>query len=256
MKERELLGRVAVVVGGTSGIGLALTQGLAAAGADVVPVSRRADMVDQAAASVESLGRKSLRLTADALDRKALQQALQATLAAFSKVDILVNCAGITKRTPTLDVSDEEWDSILSTNLTATFRACQVFGRPMLEKGYGRIINIASLASFIGLHEVAAYTASKAGVAGLTRALAVEWGPRGVNVNAIAPGVFRTALNTKILDESGRGQEFLMRTPLKRFGKVEELSPACVFLASEGASFVNGEILTVDGGFLASGVNQ
>jgi NAD(P)-dependent dehydrogenase (short-subunit alcohol dehydrogenase family) len=256
MKERELLGRVAVVVGGTSGIGLALTQGLAGAGADVVPVSRRADMVDQAAASVESLGRKSLRLTADALDRKALQQALQATLAAFSKVDILVNCAGITKRTPTLDVSDEEWDSILSTNLTATFRACQVFGRPMLEKGYGRIINIASLASFIGLHEVAAYTASKAGVAGLTRALAVEWGPRGVNVNAIAPGVFRTALNTKILDESGRGQEFLMRTPLKRFGKVEELSPACVFLASEGASFVNGEILTVDGGFLASGVNQ
>jgi NAD(P)-dependent dehydrogenase (short-subunit alcohol dehydrogenase family) len=256
MKERELLGRVAVVVGGTSGIGLALTQGLAGAGADVVPVSRRADMVDQAAASVESLGRKSLRLTADALDRKALQQALQATLAAFSKVDILVNCAGITKRTPTLDVSDEEWDSILSTNLTATFRACQVFGRPMLEKGYGRIINIASLASFIGLHEVAAYTASKAGVAGLTRALAVEWGPRGVNVNAIAPGVFRTALNTKILDESGRGQEFLMRTPLKRFGKVEELSPACVFLASEGSSFVNGEILTVDGGFLASGVNQ
>ena len=256
MKELELTGRVAVVVGGTSGIGLALTQGLASAGADVVPISRRADMVDQAAKSVESTGRKSLRLTADALDRKALQGALDATLAAFSKVDILVNCAGITKRTPSLDVSDEEWDSILSTNLTGTFRACQVFGRAMIEKGYGRIINIASLASFIGLHEVAAYTASKAGVAGLTRALAVEWGPRGVNVNAIAPGVFRTALNTRILDESGRGQEFLMRTPLKRFGRVEELAPACVFLASEGSSFVNGEVLTVDGGFLASGVNQ
>ena len=256
MKELELTGRVAVVVGGTSGIGLALTQGLAAAGADVVPISRRADMVDQAAASVESHGRKTLRVTADALDRKALQGALEATLAAFSKVDILVNCAGITKRTPTLDVSDDEWDSIISTNLTGTFRACQVFGRAMLGKSYGRIINIASLASFIGLHEVAAYTASKAGVAGLTRALAVEWGPRGVNVNAIAPGVFRTALNTKILDESGRGQEFLMRTPLKRFGRVEELAPACVFLASEGSSFVNGEILTVDGGFLASGVNQ
>jgi NAD(P)-dependent dehydrogenase (short-subunit alcohol dehydrogenase family) len=256
MKELELTGRVAVVVGGTSGIGLALTQGLAAAGADVVPISRRADMVEEAAKAVESCGRRSLRLTADALDRRALQKALDATLAAFSKVDILVNCAGITKRTPTLDVSDEEWDSILSTNLTGTFRASQVFGRAMLEKGYGRIINIASLASFIGLHEVAAYTASKAGVAGLTRALAVEWGPRGVNVNAIAPGVFRTALNTKILDESGRGQEFLMRTPLKRFGRVEELAPACVFLASEGSSFVNGEILTVDGGFLASGVNQ
>lgn len=256
MKELELTGRVAVVVGGTSGIGLALTQGLAAAGADVIPISRRIDMVDRAAKSVEAAGRKSLRLTADALDREALQEALDATLAAFSKVDILVNCAGITRRTPTLDVSDEEWDSILSTNLTGTFRACQVFGRAMIEKGYGRIVNIASLASFIGLHEVAAYTASKAGVAGLTRALAVEWGPRGVNVNAIAPGVFRTALNTRILDESGRGQEFLMRTPLKRFGRVEELAPACVFLASEGSSFVNGEVLTVDGGFLASGVNQ
>ena len=256
MRELELSGRVAVVVGGTSGIGLALTQGLAAAGADVVPVSRRADMVDQAASLVEALGRKSLRMTADALDRKALRKALDATLAAFSKVDILVNCAGITKRTPSLDVSDDEWDSIISTNLTGTFRACQVFGRAMIEKGYGRIINVASLASFIGLHEVAAYTASKSGVAGLTRALAVEWGSLGVNVNAIAPGVFRTALNTAILDESGRGQEFLTRTPLKRFGRVEELAPACVFLASEGSSFVNGEVLTVDGGFLASGVNQ
>lgn len=256
MKQLDLSGRVAVVIGGTSGIGLALTQGLASAGADVVPVSRRADMVEAAAQSVEGMGRKSLRLTADALDRKALQDALAATLAAFSKVDILVNCAGITKRTPSLDVSDEEWDSIIATNLTGTFRASQVFGRAMIEKGYGRIINVASLASFIGLHEVAAYTASKSGVAGLTRALAVEWGPRGVNVNAIAPGVFRTALNTRILDESGRGQEFLTRTPLKRFGRVEELAPACVFLASEGSSFVNGEILTVDGGFLASGVNQ
>ncbi|MEO8360352.1 MAG: glucose 1-dehydrogenase [Vicinamibacteria bacterium] len=256
MKELELTGRVAVVVGGTSGIGLALTNGLASAGADVVPISRRKDMVDQAATSVESHGRKSLRLQADAMDRASLQSALDATLLAFSKVDILVNCAGITKRTPTLDVSDEEWDSIIATNLTGTFRSMQVFGRAMLEKGYGRIINVASLASFIGLHEVAAYTASKSGVAGLTRALAVEWGPRGVNVNAIAPGVFRTALNTKLLDESGRGQEFLARTPLKRFGRVEELAPACVFLASEGSSFVNGEILTVDGGFLASGVNQ
>ena len=256
MKELQLAGRVAVVVGGTSGIGLALTRGLASAGADVVPVSRRVEMVDEAATEVESMGRKSLRLTADALDRKALQAANDAVLAEFSKIDILVNCAGITKRTPSLDVTDEEWDSIIATNLTGTFRASQVFGRAMLERGYGRIINIASLASFIGLFEVAAYTASKSGVAGLTRALAVEWGPRGVNVNAIAPGVFRTALNTKLLDESGRGQEFLARTPLKRFGRVEELAPACVFLASEGSSFVNGEVLTVDGGFLASGVNQ
>ena len=256
MNSFDLSGRVAVVIGGTSGIGLALSQGLAAAGADVVPVSRRAEMVERAAAAIESLGRKSLRLTADTLDRRSLEQTLTATLAAFGHVDILVNCAGITRRTPSLAVADEEWDAIIATNLTGTFRACQIFGRAMLGRGYGRIINIASLASFVGLHEVAAYTASKSGVAGLTRALAVEWGSQGVNVNAIAPGVFRTALNATLLDESGRGQEFLMRTPLKRFGKVEELAPACVFLASEGSSFVNGEILTVDGGFLASGVNQ
>ena len=167
-----------------------------------------------------------------------------------------MNCAGITKRTPTLDVTDEEWTSILETNLNGTLRACQVFGRKMLETGYGRIINIASLASFVGLFEVAAYTASKAAVAGLTRALAVEWGSRGVNVNAIAPGVYRTALNASLLDGTERGREFLLRTPLRRFGRIEELAGACVFLASESASFVNGEVLAVDGGFLASGVNQ
>jgi NAD(P)-dependent dehydrogenase (short-subunit alcohol dehydrogenase family) len=251
-----LAGKSAVVIGGTSGIGLALARGLADAGADVAPVSRRQEQVDAAAKEVESRGRKAARVTADVADRASLEAALRQTVAQLGKADILVNCAGITKRTPTLDVSDDEWSSILGTNLTGTWRACQVFGRHMLERGYGRIINIASLASFVGLFEVAAYTASKAGVAGLTRALAVEWGGRGVNVNAIAPGVYRTALNEKLLDGTERGKEFLMRTPMKRFGKVEELAGACVFLASDAASFVNGEVLAVDGGFLASGVNQ
>jgi len=251
-----LAGRVAAVTGGTSGIGLALVRGLADAGADVAPVSRRQEQVDAAAAEVETRGRKSARVTADVGDRQSLEAAAGTIVSQLGKIDILVNCAGITKRTPTLDVSDDEWSSILGTNLTGTWRACQVFGRHMLERGYGRIINIASLASFVGLFEVAAYTASKAGVAGLTRALAVEWGSRGVNVNAIAPGVYRTALNAALLDGTERGKEFLLRTPLKRFGKVEELAGACVFLASEAASFVNGEVLTVDGGFLASGVNQ
>jgi NAD(P)-dependent dehydrogenase (short-subunit alcohol dehydrogenase family) len=252
----SLADRVAVVTGGTSGIGLTLVRGLAQAGADVVPLSRRQEQVNAAADEVETLGRRALRVTADVTDRASLESALNATMTTLGRVDILVNCAGITKRTPTLDVSDGEWASIIETNLTGTLRACQMFGRQMLAAGYGRIINIGSLASFVGLLEVAAYTASKSGVAGLTRALAVEWGPRGVNVNAIAPGVYRTPLNAGLLDGTERGKEFLMRTPMRRFGRLEELAGACVFLASEEASFINGEVLAVDGGFLASGVNQ
>lgn len=255
LRSLDLHGRVAVVTGGTSGIGLALVRGLAEAGADVVPLGRRLDLVAAAATEVEALGRRSLRVAADVTDRTTLEAALAAIVASLGQVDILVNCAGRTKRTPTLELSEEEWNGIMETNVTGTLRASQVFGRHMLERGSGRIVNIASLASFIGLFEVAAYTASKAAVAGLTRALALEWGPRGVNVNAIAPGVFQTALNTALLD-SERGREFLVRTPLRRYGRVEELQGACVFLASDAASFVNGAIVAVDGGFLASGVNQ
>jgi NAD(P)-dependent dehydrogenase (short-subunit alcohol dehydrogenase family) len=252
----NLTGRVAVVIGGTSGIGRELAWGLAQAGADVVATGRRGEEVARVASEIERLGRRSLRVTTDVRDRAALQKLLEQTLATFDKVDILVNSAGKTKRTPTLDVTDEEWADILETNLTGTLRACQVFGRHMLERRYGRIVNVASLGSFVALHEVAAYCASKAAVASLTKSLAVEWGARGVLVNAIAPGVFRTALNEALLDGTDRGQEFLLRTPLKRFGRIEELSAACVFLASEASSFVNGEVMAVDGGFLASGVNQ
>jgi NAD(P)-dependent dehydrogenase (short-subunit alcohol dehydrogenase family) len=252
----NLSGRVAVVIGGTSGIGRELALGLARAGADVVASGRRAAEVNAVAAQIEQLGRRTLPTTTDVRSRDALHALMEQTLRAFDKVDILVNSAGKTKRTPTLDVSEQEWADILETNLTGTLRACQVFGRPMLERGYGRIINIASLGSFVALHEVAAYCASKAAVASLTRSLAVEWGARGVNVNAIAPGVFRTELNQALLDGTERGREFLLRTPLKRFGRIEELVSACLFLASEASSFVNGEVLAVDGGFLASGVNQ
>jgi NAD(P)-dependent dehydrogenase (short-subunit alcohol dehydrogenase family) len=189
-------------------------------------------------------------------DLVSLESALAATLKDLGKVDILVNCAGRTKRQPTLDVSEEDWNAILDTNLTGTLRACRVFGRHMLERGSGRIVNIASLSSFVALFEVAAYSASKAAVASLTKSLALEWGPRGVNVNAIAPGVFPTPLNRALLEGTARGQEFITRTPLKRFGRTEELAGAAVFLASDAASFVNGEVVSVDGGFLASGVNQ
>ena len=252
----DLSGRVAVVIGGTSGIGRAIAHGLAEAGSDVVCSSRREEQVDAAAAEIEGFGRRTIRCTSDVADRDSLQTLLDESVAALGKVDILVNCAGITKRTPTLDLSHDEWDSIIETNLTGTLRGCQVFGRHMIANGYGRIINIASLSTFVALYEVAAYAASKAAVASLTKSLAVEWAKKGVNVNAIAPGVFRTALNTKLLDETPRGQEFLTRTPMGRFGNVEELAGAAVFLASDAASFVTGEVLVVDGGFLASGVNQ
>ena len=252
----ELTGKAAVVIGGTSGIGRAIAHGLAEAGADVVPSARRSEQVKATAAEIEERGKKTLRVTSDVGDRSSLEHLLQESIKAFGKVDILVNCAGRTKRAPTVDFPEADWDAIIETNLTGTLRACQVFGKHMLERGYGRIVNIASLSTFVALYEVAAYSASKAAVASLTKSLAVEWASRGVCVNAIAPGVFRTALNQKLLDETERGQEFLLRTPMKRFGNVEELAGAAIFLSSDAARFVNGEILVVDGGFLASGVNQ
>ena len=252
----ELNGKVAVVVGGTSGIGRAIAHGFAQAGADVIPTSRRAEQVEAAAREIEEFGRRSLRLTSDVSDRSSLEHVLSEAIQAFGKVDILVNSAGRTKRAPTIDFPEDDWDAIIDTNLTGTLRACQVFGKHMLERESGSIINIASLSTFVALFEVAAYSASKAAVGSLTKSLAIEWSSRGVRVNAIAPGVFRTALNTKLLDETERGREFLLRTPMRRFGNVDELAGAAIFLASDAASFVTGEIINVDGGFLASGVNQ
>ncbi len=251
----DLNGKTAVVIGGTSGIGLTLAKGLAVAGANVIPTGRRAPLAQAAADEISKLQHKTLALTVDVTNRSSLEALQDAVCSEFGHVDILVNCAGITKRTPTLDLPEEEWNSILETNLNGTLRACQVFGRKMIDRQTGRIINIASLSSFVSLYEVAAYSASKSAVASLTKSLAVEWARHGVCVNAIAPGVFRTDLNTKLLD-APRGQEFLLRTPMKRFGRLDELVGAAVFLASDAASFVTGHLLVVDGGFLASGVNQ
>ncbi len=247
----DLANKTAVVIGGTSGIGLALAKGLATAGADVVATGRRAELVRSATQEIKVLGRRSIEITCDVTDESSLKELLDTTCSTLGGVQILVNCAGKTKRTPTLEVSDAEWNGILETNLNGTLRACRLIGRHMIERGYGRIINIASLSSFVALYEVAAYSASKAAVASFTKSLAIEGASYGVCVNAIAPGVFRTELNSALLDGTERGREFLVRTPMKRFGKLEELVGAAVFLASDAASLV-----VVDGGFLASGVNQ
>jgi len=252
----SLEGKTAVVIGGTSGIGRTLSLGLADGGANVIASARRQEQVNETAAEIERRGRQTLRLCSDVCKRASLEELLVASLHRFGKVDILINCAGKIKRMPTLTMPEEAWAEIVDTNLTGTLRACQIFGKHMLERGYGRIVNIASLNSFVALNEVAAYAASKAGVVSLTRSLAVEWSKKGVTVNAIAPGVFRTALNTDLLDNTPRGQELLMRTPMGRFGRTEELVGAAIYLCSDAASFVTGETLVVDGGFLASGVNQ
>ena len=252
---RALTGKTAVVIGGTLGIGRAIALGLAGAGADVVASSRSRKAVDETAAALEALGGRTLRVNSDVVDRASLEALHDAVLKEFGKVDILVNSAGITRRIPTLECSEEIWNNIMNINLTGTLRGCQVFGRSMLERRYGRIINIASMATMVAFRDVAAYGASKAAVGALTRSLAVEWSSSGVCVNAIAPGIIPTALNRELLD-SPRGHELLLRTPLGRFGKAEEVVSAAVYLASDDASYTTGQIIVVDGGQLASGVNQ
>lgn len=252
----DLNGKVAVVIGGTSGLGRAIALALAEAGAAVAAPSRRMDQVEIVAQEIEKRGRRTLRATCDVADRASLEKLLEASLAAFEKVDILVNSAGRTKKGPTLDFSEADWNTIMDTNLTGTLRACQIFGRHMIERRSGSIINIASIGSDVALYEVAAYCASKAGVTSLTQCLATDWARYGVRVNAIAPGVIPTPLNQKLLDGTPRGQEFLTRIPMKRFGTPEEIAGAAVYLASDAATYVTGEMLRVNGGMLASGVNQ
>ena len=252
----DLRGKCAVVIGGTSGLGKAIALGLAEAGANVVAASRRQEETDLVATEIEALGRRSLRATVDVRDRSSIELLQARILDTFGKIDILVNAAGITHKTPTLDCSEEQWTSILDINLNGTWRSCQIFGKTMVGQGFGKILNIASLSTFVGFNQVAAYAVSKAGVGSLTKTLAIELAPFNICVNAIAPGVFPTALNAELILHTERGRELKMRTPMKRFGEMDELAGGAIYLVSDAASFVTGEILVIYGGFLASGVNQ
>jgi len=252
----DLTNRVAVVIGATSGIGRAIAAGFAECGAHVIPTGRRPELVDAACREIEAMGGRTLRQAADVRDRQSLDALRDRVLEGFARVDILVNAAGYTARHPSATLCEEQWSSLIDTNLSGAMRACQSFYEPLKASGRGRIINIASLGSFLAFREVAAYCAAKAALVSLTRSLACEWARDGIAVNAIAPGVFPTDMNSHMVTDTPRGQELLMRTPMGRFGRPEELVGVAVLLASDAASFITGQCIAVDGGYLASGVNS
>ena len=248
----DLTDRVALVTGGGRGIGRGIALALAQAGADVVVAARSADQLDTTAEEIRSLGRRSLAVPTNVSDLDQLAELFELADRQFGRLDILVNNAGIGLRTPALDVTPEEWDRVLNTNLRSLFFASQYGLRLMVRGGYGRVINTASLTSFLGFKPISVYGASKGGVAQLTKALAVEFAEQNITVNAIAPGYILTDLTQPRHDDPIWNTWILGRTPMNRWGLPEDLSGAVVFLASESSSFVSGHILPVDGAWLAA----
>lgn len=251
----SLSGKVAVVLGGTSGIGQAIARGYAKAGATVIASSRRADMVEAEAAELEKLGSKTIRQTADVMDRGSLERLRDATVAAFGGVDIMVCTSGMWAKYPSAEYPEAEFTKLIDCNVNGSFRADQIFGAQMIAQGRGgSIINIASLTSFVAFNQVTAYATSKAAVVMLTKQLASEWAPHNIRVNAIAPGVFRTPLNSAALDIPERAAGIIAKTPMGRFGQLDELVGLAIYFAAPAGQFCTGQIVAVDGGFLAKGV--
>ncbi|MBI5491349.1 MAG: SDR family oxidoreductase [Deltaproteobacteria bacterium] len=244
---------IAVVVGGGSGLGQAIAQGFSDAGAFVVAAGRDGDKLASTVKQIKDSGGCAESVTMDILSKESVDEAIGNIVKKRGRIDVLVNSAGIHQKKTTLDVTDEEWKGVIETNLTGSFRVCRAVGKEMVRQQSGKIINIASLGSFAALTDAAAYSASKAGIVLLTKNLAIELAPYNIQVNAIAPGVFRTALNEKVL-VGERLERIISKTPMKRLGRAEEIAGTAIYLASKASDFVTGTVISVDGGFLAWGI--